>query len=90
VCLGMMSKRAGMTRPRVSTLVGCPDPDIRVRKLMGYWTVQRRIIVNNHVVWSYVASYSSWPIAYAVATVEASPDEWPFHKDWDYHMEACS
>jgi hypothetical protein len=79
-----------MTSPRVSTLVGRPDPDVRVRKLMGLWTVQRRLVLEDHVVWSYVASYNSWHIAFAVAQVEASPDEWPLHKDWDYHMEVCS
>jgi hypothetical protein len=63
---------------------------VRVRKLMGYWVVQRRVEVDNHPVWEYVASYGTWAIAFAVAQVEASPDEWPFHREIDHHMEACS
>lgn len=67
------------------------EPDVRVRKLMGYWTVQRRITIDNHVVWEYIGSYTSQPIAYAVALVEASPDDWPFHiREMDYLIEECS
>jgi hypothetical protein len=75
---------------QMTTLASRPDPDVRVRKLMNQWCVQRRVVIDNHVVWAYVASYDSWHIAFAVAQVEASPDEWPYHKDWHYHMEVCS
>lgn len=66
-------------------------PVIRVRKLMDSWCVQRLIRMHDHDVWSLVASYTSWHIAFAVAQVEASPDEWPFHMpEFDHHIEECS
>jgi hypothetical protein len=67
------------------------SPDVRVRKIVGYWCVQRRKVIDNHPVWEYVAGYSSWSIAFAVAQVEASPDEWPFYfREIDHHIEECS
>ena len=60
------------------------NPDVRVRKLMGYWCVQRRIHESGLALWSYVGAFDAWSTAFAVAEVEASPDEWPFY------MEACS
>ena len=57
------------------------SPLVRVRKLMGYWCVQRRMELNNHVVWEFVNAYTEWITAYSVAMVEASPDVWPFHME---------
>lgn len=59
------------------------SPDVRVRKLMGYWCVQARTLVKGHPVWQYVGAFDSWAVAFAVAEVEASPDTWPFY------MEGC-
>jgi hypothetical protein len=46
---------------------------------MDSWCVQKLIRLHDHDVWSLVASYTEWAIAFAVATVEASPDDWPYH-----------
>jgi hypothetical protein len=53
------------------------QPTIRVRKLMDSWCVQKLIRVHDHDVWSLVGSYADWDFAFAVAQVEASPDQWP-------------
>lgn len=74
----------------MNTLVRA-KPDIRVRKLMGDWCVQKLVQIGEHQVWSLVAAYTSWHIAFAVAQVEASPNEWPFYiRDLDHHIEECS
>lgn len=55
------------------------EPVVRVRKLMDSWCVQRWFESNGIGGWEFVAAYTSWPIAYAVAQVEASPKDWPLH-----------
>jgi hypothetical protein len=58
---------------------------------MDSWCVQQLVEINNHEVWGLVAAYTSWAVAFAVAQVEASPDEWPFHiREMDHHIEECS
>lgn len=54
------------------------NPTIRVRKLMGSWCVQSLIRHEEHEVWYHVGAFDTWSTAFAVAEVEASPDEWPF------------
>lgn len=59
-------------------------PKTKVRKRNGAWCVLTFIEHNNHEVEYLVGTYDSWLVAFSVAQVEASPDQWPFY------MEACS
>lgn len=58
-------------------------PTTRVRKRNGAWCVLTDIVHSGHAVEYLVGTFDTWPVAFAVAQVEASPDVWPFY------MEGC-
>jgi len=53
-------------------------PEVRVRKFHDSWVVQRKLVLLGHEVWTFVGGFETWPVAMAVAEVEAGPDVWPY------------